>query len=60
MSTPEAIKRAKENYRKKTFRVLLEIPPSEEDIIKKLESVPSKQKYIKELIRADIKKKDTQ
>lgn len=59
MSTPEAIKRAKENYRKKTFRVLLEIPPSEEDIIKKLESVPSKQKYIKELIRADIKK-DTQ
>jgi hypothetical protein len=60
MATPEAIKRAKENYRKKTFRVMLEIPPSEEDIIKKLESVPSKQKYIKDLIRADIKKKDTQ
>lgn len=60
MSTPEAIKRAKEKYRKeKTYRVLIEFTPNDQDLIDKLKALPSKQKYIKELIRADIEK-DTQ
>lgn len=57
----EALKKAQKKYlEEKVVRVNVNIYPSEQDLIDKLQSVPSKQGYIKELIRADIKKeKDT-
>lgn len=57
----EALKRAQKKYREeKVVRVNVNLYPDDQDLIDKLQSVPSKQKYIKDLIRADIKKKDTQ
>lgn len=58
----EALKRAQKKYQEeKTVRVNVNLYPAEQDLIDKLESVPSKQRYIKDLIREDIKReKDTQ
>ena len=57
----EALKRAQKKYQEeKVVRVNVNLYPDDQDLIDKLQSVPSKQKYIKDLIRADIKKKDTQ
>ena len=57
----EALKQAqKKYYEEKVVRVNVNLYQSDQDLIDKLQSVPSKQGYIKELIRADIKKeKDT-
>ena len=53
----EAQKRAKARYNAKMVtKVSLELYPSDEDIIKKLQEQPSKQAYIKELIRKDLRK----
>lgn len=50
----EAQRRATNTYRKKLKSMSLEFYPNDEDIVKKLESVPAKATYIKELIRKDI------
>ena len=52
--SPEAIKRAKAAYNKKINKVTIEFYPSDEELVKKLNSQPSKQAYIKKLIRQDI------
>ena len=54
--SPEAIKRAKAKYNQKVSKVSIELYPSDKDIIDKLQEQPSKQAYIKELIRKDIMK----
>jgi hypothetical protein len=53
--SPEAIKKAKAKYNEKVTKVTIEIYPSETDIVNKLSEQPSKQAYIKELIRKDIR-----
>lgn len=51
----EAQKRAKAKYNAKMLtKVSLELHEADADIIKKLNEQPSKQAYIKELIRKDI------
>lgn len=51
----EAQKRAKAKYNAKMVtKVSLELRPTDADIIKKLQEQPSKQAYIKALIRKDI------
>ena len=51
----EAQKRAKANYNAKMVtKVSLELHQADADIIQKLNEQPSKQAYIKELIRKDI------
>ena len=52
----EAQKRAKAEYRKKVKTIHIEIYPSEQDILDKLESVDRYATYIKNLIREDIAK----
>ena len=48
---------AQEKYkREKVTRVAIALYPTDQDIIEKLKTLPSKQRYIKDLIRADIKK----
>lgn len=52
--------KAQEKYRKNNTRnVTLQLNKNtDKDILKKLDEVPSKMGYIKELIRKDIKKQD--
>lgn len=52
----EAQKRAKDKYRKKCKKIVIEFYPTEADLIEHLEKQPKKQTYIKDLIREDIKK----
>lgn len=55
----DALKKAQNKYRKeKTYRVLLELYPPDQDLIDKIKSVENKQGYIKQLIRDDIKNKE--
>lgn len=58
----EALKKAQEKYKKeKSTRVVVDLYPTDQDILDKLQTVSSKQGYIKDLIRADMEKeKDTQ
>lgn len=51
----DALKRAKAKYNKKVTKVTIELYPNETDLINKLAEQPSKQAYIKELIRKDIR-----
>lgn len=52
----EAQKRAKKKYNSKMItKVSLELYQSDADIIQKLQEQPSKQGYIKDLIRKDLK-----
>ena len=57
----EALKNAKNKYRReKVTRIPLDIYPTEKDILDHLYTVKNRQGYIKDLIRADMKKeKDT-
>lgn len=56
MATKAQIKAVDKFNREKTKSVMLRLNKSTDaDIIAKLESVPSKMGYIKELIRKDIK-----
>jgi vacuolar-type H+-ATPase subunit E/Vma4 len=52
----EAQKRAKEKYRKKGKQVVIQFYQTEKDMIAHLEKQPQKATYIKDLIRADMKK----
>ncbi len=51
----EARKRAKAKYNDKVKKMTIEFYPTDADILKKLEEQPSKQGYIKDLIRKDLK-----
>ena len=55
----EAHNKAQSKYRKKLKRMTIEFYPTDQDILDKLDSVESKQGYIKNLIREDIKKEGT-
>lgn len=57
MALTEAQKRAKQKYydKMKIKKVSIELYPTDEDIIQKLNEQPSKQAYIKDLIRKDLK-----
>jgi hypothetical protein len=54
MSRTEAQKEARKRYTSKCRKLSITIYPTEEDISKKLDSVPSYSTYIKTLIRKDI------
>lgn len=49
-------RRAKNKYRKKLTRMLIEFYPTEKELVDKVNEQPRKQTYIKNLIRADIKR----
>ena len=51
----EAQKRAKKKYYEKLTRVVIEFYPDDSDILKKVQEQPNKQRYIKDLIRKDLK-----
>lgn len=50
----EARKRAKTKYNEKVTKVTIEFYPTDADLLAKVKEQPSKQAYIKELIRKDI------
>ena len=52
----EAQKRANKNYRKKMNRIMLDFSPAEAELWEHIQKQPKKQTYIKDLIRADLKK----
>jgi hypothetical protein len=56
----EAHKRAKKKYLPKVKRMMIEFYPTEAELIAHIEKQPKKQTYIKDLIRADIKKEGNQ
>lgn len=56
----EAQKRAKKKYQSKVKRFTVDFYPTESDIYEQLQKQPKKQTYIKDLIRADIKKEGNQ
>ena len=57
--TSEAQKRAMKKYREKINRICVDFSPAEEDLWQHIQSQPKKQTYIKDLIRADMAKKDS-
>lgn len=52
----EGMKKAQQKYLAKCRRVLLVFNQSDSDIVDRLESVENKNKYIKQLIRDDMRK----
>ena len=50
----EARKRAKSKYNEKVTRVTIEFYPHEAELVQKVNEQPSKQAYIKSLIKKDI------
>lgn len=52
----EAEKKAKKKYRDKGKRLTVDFYPSENDMIRHIDSQPNKQGYIKALIRADMER----
>lgn len=56
MAQTDAQKKAKDKYYKeKVKRILLEFYPSDAELFEKVQAQPSKQTYIKDLIRKDLK-----
>ena len=53
--SPEAIKRARDNYKKKVTKITVEFYLQDAELLQKLNEQPNKQGYIKELIRKDIR-----
>lgn len=54
--TSEAQIKAVKKYREKVKRITVDFYPSEEEIWNKVQAQPNKQRYIKDLIRADLDK----
>lgn len=54
--TSEAQLKAVKNYKKKVNRITVDFAPTEAELWEHVQSQPKKQTYIKDLIRADIKK----
>lgn len=52
----EAQKRAKDKYMKSVKRFTVDFTPSETELKEHLDRQPNKQRYIKDLIRADMEK----
>jgi hypothetical protein len=50
----EAQKRAKQKYREKVVRIVVEFYPTEAALVDQIEKQPQKQTYIKDLIRQDM------
>lgn len=50
-----AQKRAKQKYNEKVTKVTIEFYPSDAGLLEKVNSQPSKQAYIKNLIKKDIR-----
>jgi hypothetical protein len=50
----EAQKRAKAKYKQKVTRVVVELYPTEQDLLDHVNKQPQKQTYVKGLIRADM------
>lgn len=51
----EAQKRAKAKYNSKVTKVSIEFYPDDAELLNKVKEQPNKQKYIKDLIRKDLK-----
>lgn len=56
MGKTDSQKRARRSYDKKCKRLVVTVYPTEGDIMRKIESVESYGAYIKDLIRADIRR----
>lgn len=57
MRSKEAIKAAQSRYNEKQDKILIRLDKEKDaDLIEKLASVPSKQGYIKDLIKSDIER----
>ena len=56
MALSDARKRAKAKYNEKVTKVTIEFYPSDADLLQKVQEQESKQGYIKDLIRKDMKK----
>lgn len=54
--TSEAQIKAVKKYREKVKRITVDFYPSEEEIWNKVQAQANKQRYIKDLIRADLDK----
>lgn len=54
--TTEAQRRAIQKYKQKVKRITIEFSPAEEDIWDHIQSKSKKQTYIKDLIKADMKR----
>lgn len=54
--TSEAQKKAVKKYKEKVKRMTVEFHPSEMELYDHIQQQPKKQTYIKDLIRADMKK----
>ena len=55
--TTEAQKKALDKYRAKMKRFTVDFPPSDMELWEHIQKQSNKQGYIKDLIRADMKKK---
>ena len=51
----EAQKRAKAKYNSTVTKVSIEFYPADAELLKKIREQPNKQKYIKDLIRKDLR-----
>ena len=54
--TSEAQLKAVKNYKKKVNRITVDFAPTETELWEHIQSQPKKQTYIKDLIRADMKR----
>lgn len=55
MALTDAQKRAKAKYNEKVTKVTIEFYPTDADLLQKLQEQTSKQAYLKDLIRKDLK-----
>lgn len=55
----EAQKKALEKYKAKVKRITVDFPPSEAELWEHIQKQDKKQTYIKDLIRADMERKNT-
>ena len=56
--TTEAQLKAVKKYKEKVNRLTLDFAPSEEELWQHIQNQPKKQTYIKDLIRADMAKRE--
>ena len=54
--TSDAQKKAVKKYKEKVKRMTIDFSPAEAELYEHLQQQPKKQTYIKDLIRADMKK----
>lgn len=56
--TSEAQLKAVKKYKQKVNRITIDFSPAEEALWNRIQSQPKKQTYIKDLIRADMEKRE--